>query len=80
MNLAEIIYQHSLNLPDAAAREALDFIEFLEQRYGVVPTSKKKDNDTDVFLAALAGGLSEYFPDDIDHEDLGVDALREILD
>jgi len=33
MTLAEAIYQHSLNLPEQAAREALDFIEFLEQRY-----------------------------------------------
>lgn len=33
MNLAEIIYQHSLALPDSAAREVLDFIEFLEHRY-----------------------------------------------
>lgn len=35
MTLAEVIYQHSLRLPEVAAREALDFIEFLEQRYGV---------------------------------------------
>ena len=34
MNLAETIYQHSLTLPEPAAREALDFIEFLEERYG----------------------------------------------
>lgn len=34
MTLAEMIYQHSLKLPESAAREALDFIEFLEQRYG----------------------------------------------
>ena len=34
MTLAETIYQRSLNLPDAAAQEALDFIEFLGQRYG----------------------------------------------
>lgn len=34
MTLAETIYQRSLSLPDAAAREALDFIEFLGQRYG----------------------------------------------
>lgn len=33
MTLAEMIYQHSLRLPEPAAREALDFIEFLEQRY-----------------------------------------------
>ena len=32
MNLAETIYQHSLRLPEPAAREVLDFIEFLEQR------------------------------------------------
>ena len=37
MNLAEAIYRHSQRLPDEAAREALDFIEFLEQRYGVKP-------------------------------------------
>ena len=34
MNLAEVIYQHSLSLPEPAAREVLDFIEFLEQRHG----------------------------------------------
>jgi hypothetical protein len=34
MTLAETIYQRSLNLPEDAAREALDFIEFLSQRYG----------------------------------------------
>ena len=33
MPLAETIYERSLRLPDHAAREALDFIEFLEQRY-----------------------------------------------
>jgi hypothetical protein len=35
MTLAEAIYQHSLRLPEPAAREALDFIEFLESRYGL---------------------------------------------
>ena len=35
MTLAELIYHHSLRLPEPAAREALDFIEFLEQRYGL---------------------------------------------
>ena len=80
MNLAETIYQHSLNLPETAAREALDFIEFLEQRYAPVPASTKQLNDTEAFLSAIAGGLSEDFPDDISGEDLGVDALREALD
>ena len=35
MTLAEAIYQRSQKLPDAAAREVLDFIDFLGQRYGV---------------------------------------------
>lgn len=34
MTLAEKIYQKSLALPEDAAREALDFIEFLAERYG----------------------------------------------
>ena len=37
MSLPEAIYQHALRLPEPAAREALDFIEFLEQRYGAAP-------------------------------------------
>ena len=36
MTLAEAIYQHSLRLPESAAREALDFIELLERRYGII--------------------------------------------
>ncbi|MEI6415402.1 MAG: DUF2281 domain-containing protein [Pseudomonadota bacterium] len=52
MTLAEDIYQHSLRLPESAAREALDFIDFLEQRYAkadhddpqsVVITPKQQD-------------------------------------
>lgn len=35
MTLAESIYRSSLNLPEPAAREALDFIQFLEMRYGL---------------------------------------------
>lgn len=80
MNLAETIYQHSLNLPETAAREALDFIEFLEQRYVPIPVNTKKQSDTEAFLSAIAGGLSDDFPDDITNEDLGVDEQREALD
>lgn len=80
MNLAETIYQHSLNLPETAAREALDFIEFLEQRYAPISANLKQQNDTEAFLAAIRGGLSEDFPDDISDEDLDVDAQREALD
>lgn len=37
-------------------------------------------NDTEAFDAAIAVGLSEDFPDDINDDDLGVDAPRESLD
>lgn len=79
MSLAETIYQHSLNLPEAAAREALDFIEFLEHRYArgqhpanATPWEKQ--------VRALAFTLNSDFPDDIDDSDLGVDASRQDLD
>jgi hypothetical protein len=81
MTLAEAIYQHSLNLPESAAQEALDFIEFLEQRYAKDKQTIQQQSRTEVFLSALAaGGLSEDFPDDIDDSDLGVDVARQELD
>lgn len=80
MTLADSIYQHSRRLPERAAREALAFIEFLEQRYGVLPPKTATAGDTEAFLAAVAGTLGEDFPDDITDNDLGVDAPREELD
>ncbi len=80
MTLAETIYQHSLHLPEPAAREALAFIESLEKRYHAVPTAPGAPNDTEAFLAAVAGTLGDDFPDDVTDEDLGVDAPREALD
>ncbi|MFO1434050.1 MAG: DUF2281 domain-containing protein [Candidatus Competibacteraceae bacterium] len=80
MTLAETIYQHSLQLPEPAAREALAFIQRLEERYGVVPTVPKAPDDTEAFLTAVAGTLDADFPDDIIDQDLGVDAPRESLD
>jgi hypothetical protein len=80
MNLAENIYHHSRKLPEQAAREALDFIEFLEQRYtrdSILPTSS---GDTEAFLTAVAGTLSDDFPDDITDDDLGLDTPRDALD
>jgi hypothetical protein len=75
MTLAETIYQHSLRLPALAAREVLAFIQDLEKRYGIgVP------DDTEVFLAAVAGTLGDDFPDDITDVDLGEAARRERLD
>lgn len=76
MSLAENIYQHSRRLPEQAAREALDFIQFLEQRYvdkAALPTRAK---DTESFLAAVAGTLGDDFPNDITDDDLGTDTPR----
>lgn len=80
MSLAENIYHHSRRLPEQAAREALDFIQFLEQRYvgkAILPAQPK---DTETFLAAIAGTLNDEFPDDITDDDLGTDTPRHELD
>ena len=78
MSLSDTIYQHSLNLPEAVAKEVLDFIVFLEQCYGIktVPTVS---TDTEAFLQSISGGLSEDFPDDISDDDLGNDVPRQEL-
>lgn len=43
------------------------------------PTESEQD-DTEAFLAAVAGGLSPDFPDDIIDADLGEDSPRQDLD
>ena len=53
MSLAENIYHHSRRLPEQTAREALDFIQFLEQRYIGNPFQQKQSDDTEVFLEAV---------------------------
>ncbi|MEA1052027.1 DUF2281 domain-containing protein [Lamprobacter modestohalophilus] len=53
MTLAEVIYQRSLRLPEEAAREALDFIEFLEQRYGTLDSSESAKADKTTYQGAL---------------------------
>ncbi len=78
MTLAEQIYEHSRKLPEQAAREALDFIELLERRYSVKPNQSAAD--TEKFLAAVTGKLSNDFPDDITDDDLGTDVPRRELD
>ncbi len=78
MSLAEVIYEHSRHLPEQAAREALNYIEFLEDRYGVAQSADAED--TERFLAAVTGGLSDDFPDDITDADLGADVPRRNLD
>jgi hypothetical protein len=57
MTLAEAIYEHSKKLPEDAAREVLDFIEFLEQRYATrtEETALIDENRRRAALAQLAG-------------------------
>jgi len=50
MTLAKKIYQHCLNLPDNAAQQVLDYVEFLEQRH----TQPKADNTEAERREALA--------------------------
>jgi hypothetical protein len=75
--LADDIYQHSRKLPEPAAREVLAFIQRLEQR---LPAQRADGDETDAFLEAVAGGLGEDFPDDIEDTDLGQDARRASMD
>lgn len=75
MNLSEMIYSHAQALPEDLQREALDFIEYLEQRRGrrVTPMT------TEAFLERFAGCLGGDFPDDVGEEDWGTDVPREEL-
>jgi len=52
MTIAELIYQRSLELPEAAAHEALDFIDFLGQRYA----SPEKEADASAAYEAWFRG------------------------
>ena len=54
MTLVESIYRHSLSLPESAAREALDFIQFLEQRHGIADSLTAQESDEVKRQAALA--------------------------
>lgn len=44
MTLADTIYERCVKLPDEAAHEALDFIDFLGQRYGTTETAPIGDD------------------------------------
>ena len=79
MSLPETIYAHARALPADLQREALDFIEYLEQRYRVT-SPVANEQDTEAFLARFAGSLGDDFPDDIDGDDLGSDAAREPIE
>jgi hypothetical protein len=78
MSLAENIYHHSRKLPEQAAREALDFIQFLGLRYAGKVAARP--GDTEAFLAAVAGTLGDDFPDDIMDDDLGLGTHHQELD
>jgi hypothetical protein len=78
MNLPETIYSHVRALPADLQWETLDFIGYLEERYGVGPTTPRLTTQT--FIERFAGSLGDDFPDDIDEADLGQDVPRESLE
>ncbi len=59
MTMAETIYQHSLKLPEDVDREALDFINFLEQCYFPASITTKQHSDTEDILDTLASGFGD---------------------
>lgn len=79
MTLAETIYQRSLKLPDSAAQEALDFIEFLSQRYGLADATIIADGDGDGDAAAYDTWFKAQVQQAIDDPRPGIpaDAARE---
>ncbi|MDP1612928.1 MAG: DUF2281 domain-containing protein [Sulfuritalea sp.] len=79
MTLAETIYQRSLKLPDAAAQEALDFIEFLNQRYGLAEATTTVDSAADSDAATYDAWFKAQVQQAIDDPRPGIpaDAARE---
>lgn len=67
MTLAEQIYQHSLHLPEEAAKQALAFVEFLEHRHAANDAAAKtarrqagSAKDTLVILADDDDHLADF--------------------
>lgn len=75
MTIAETIYQRSLKLPDDAAREALDFIEFLNQRYGLADTTNAADGEAAAYDAWFKAQVQEAIDDP--RPGISADAARE---
>ena len=48
MNLAEVIYKKSLDLPLEKAREVIDFIEFLRTRPASLVDDRSSDSDLEI--------------------------------
>ncbi|MDP2795757.1 MAG: DUF2281 domain-containing protein [Sulfurisoma sp.] len=68
MTLAETIEAHVSALPASLQREALDYIAFLEARYGIRSSEHLAPGAlaTEEFIARHAGSLGNDFPDDVD--------------
>ena len=62
MSLADIIYRRCVALPDEAAREALDFIDFLSQRYSAADTVVAND-DADSYDAWFEAQVQQALDD-----------------
>ncbi|MDO9092812.1 MAG: DUF2281 domain-containing protein [Rubrivivax sp.] len=62
MTLAEAIYRRSQKLPEEAAREVLDFIDFLGQRYGVGDVATNSAAYDEWFKAQVRRALDDPRP------------------
>jgi hypothetical protein len=62
MTLAEAIYQRSQKLPEVAAREVLDFIDFLGQRYGVAEAATDTAAYEEWFRTQVQAALDDSRP------------------
>ncbi|MFH1872282.1 MAG: hypothetical protein ABIK82_01680 [Pseudomonadota bacterium] len=75
MTLAETFYQRSLKLPGVAAQEALDFIEFLNQRYGIAEATTAADSDAAAYDAWFKAQAQQAIDDP--RPGIPADAARE---
>ena len=80
MNIAQTLQTHILALPTSFQAEVLDFVEYLEKKYGVGLAAKANDNEqTEAFIARMTHSLGDDFPDDINDVDLGEDSVKDLL-
>lgn len=78
MDLPDAIHAHARALPVDLQRQTLDFIAWLEERYGVRPAEVRRSS-TEAFIQRFAGSMGDDFPDDIDESGLTDDVPREKL-
>ncbi|MDO9180466.1 MAG: DUF2281 domain-containing protein [Agitococcus sp.] len=81
MSITQTLQAHIQALPAVFQSEVLDFVEYLEKKYGIGLAEKKADNaQTDAFIARMAYSLGDDFPDDVNDLDLGEDSAKDAIE